>query len=292
MEFSKRSSHSNAFLMDLFGVRKVVLFDTLLEMAGVDCTVKTETETKNEKKEESDQKKDEDPLLNSEQQENKDAQTEIKKEEEKIQVNKPKLLELENILAVIAHEIGHQKEKHLYVLLFLILFHAFIFFYLFSILHKSDIFAIIFGFISRNGEKSEYRQAVVTLLGTLNIMFPILTLTSPFLNFFKRQFEFRADQYANKRGQDLSTALVLLSQQNLLDLNTDPIYTLFHLDHPPLADRLQALNFKGDLALVEKRNEAQKIQKEYEEKKEKEKEQEMKIQKAKLLEKLNEKKKK
>ncbi|KAA6376605.1 MAG: putative CAAX prenyl protease 1, partial [Streblomastix strix] len=101
-EGSKRSAHSNAQIMDIFGIRKVILFDTLVELAGVDCSVKFK-ELQNKKKDETK------PLLNIEQSEQNNQNDKNKEEETKIAI--PKLFDNNNIIAAISHEIGHQKHN-------------------------------------------------------------------------------------------------------------------------------------------------------------------------------------
>ncbi|KAA6399118.1 MAG: putative Peptidase M48 [Streblomastix strix] len=267
-EGSKRSAHSNAQIMDIFGIRKVILFDTLVELAGVDCSVKFK-ELQNKKKDETK------PLLNIEQTEQNNQNDKNKEEETNIAI--PKLLDNNNIIAAISHEIGHQK----YNLLLL--------FYLFSLLHKSDLFAQIFGFIGDNGERIEYRQSVFDLLGILSVVIPIISLLNCVRNTLQRHMELQADQYSARQGygQDLGSILVKIFQENLKDLNPDPIYSFFYDDHPILQDRMNALGWIGDESLVEKRIETRRLIKEYNEKKEKLKEEENK----KLIEQQKEKKK-
>ncbi|KAH0855784.1 hypothetical protein HID58_084045 [Brassica napus] len=73
---------------------------------------------------------------------------------------------------------------------------------------------------------------------------PLQHLVSFGLNLVSRAFEFQADAFAVKLGyaKDLRPALVKLQEENLSAMNTDPLYSAYHYSHPPLVERLRAID--------------------------------------------------
>nr|XP_025637409.1 CAAX prenyl protease 1 homolog isoform X3 [Arachis hypogaea] len=73
---------------------------------------------------------------------------------------------------------------------------------------------------------------------------PIQHLVSFGLNLVSRSFEFQADAFAKKLGYaaELRAALVKLQEENLSAMNTDPWYSAYHYSHPPLVERLAAID--------------------------------------------------
>jgi len=59
-----------------------------------------------------------------------------------------------------------------------------------------------------------------------------------------RKFEFEADAFANKLGmkEELKEGLVKIHLENLGNLNPDPWFSTYHYSHPPLVERLRALD--------------------------------------------------
>ena len=72
---------------------------------------------------------------------------------------------------------------------------------------------------------------------------PISKITGLFMNVFSRKNEFEADAYATETfdGGALQTALKKLSVENLSNLLPHPWYVFFHYSHPPLMQRLEAI---------------------------------------------------
>ncbi|XP_022757437.1 CAAX prenyl protease 1 homolog isoform X4 [Durio zibethinus] len=73
---------------------------------------------------------------------------------------------------------------------------------------------------------------------------PIQHLVSFGLNLVSRSFEFQADAFAKKLGYGsaLRAGLVKLQEENLSAMNTDPWYSAYHYSHPPLVERLAAID--------------------------------------------------
>ena len=69
-------------------------------------------------------------------------------------------------------------------------------------------------------------------------------LSGILMNYISRKNEFEADAYAKEtfNGEDLSLALKKLSVDSLSNIYPHPLYVFFHYSHPPLIQRLRALN--------------------------------------------------
>uniref|UniRef100_A0A7C8YP35 Peptidase M48 domain-containing protein n=2 Tax=Opuntia streptacantha TaxID=393608 RepID=A0A7C8YP35_OPUST len=67
-------------------------------------------------------------------------------------------------------------------------------------------------------------------------------------NLVSRYFEFQADAYAKKLGyaKELQAGLIRLQEENLGTMNPDPWYSAYHYTHPPLVERMSALDDKPD----------------------------------------------
>ncbi|BBN19886.1 hypothetical protein Mp_8g14580 [Marchantia polymorpha subsp. ruderalis] len=72
---------------------------------------------------------------------------------------------------------------------------------------------------------------------------PLQHLVSFGLNLVSRAFEFQADAFARKLGYaDSLRGLIKLQEESLSAMNTNPWYSAYHYSHPPLVERLQALD--------------------------------------------------
>lgn len=141
----------------------------------------------------------------------------------------------DELVAVLAHEVGHFKKKHIvwsYVISVAQIF--FMLFILSLMIYNSSLsFAL--------GGK---QQAIHLNLLTFGILFsPISGVTGLFLSLLSRKNEFEADAYAkeNFSASSLATALKKLSVDSLSNLFPHPVYVFFHYSHPPLLERLRAL---------------------------------------------------
>ncbi|CAH2069234.1 unnamed protein product [Thlaspi arvense] len=104
----------------------------------------------------------------------------------------------DEIVAVIAHELGHWKLNH----------------------------------------------TTYSFIAVQHTVIPLQHLVSFGLNLVSRAFEFQADAFAVNLGyaKDLRPALVKLQEENLSAMNTDPLYSAYHYSHPPLVERLRAID--------------------------------------------------
>jgi STE24 endopeptidase len=145
-------------------------------------------------------------------------------------------LETDEIVAVLAHEVGHYKKKHIiYNLLVSILLTGFTF-YILSLLVGNLTLSQALGV-----ETASFHIGLIAF-GVLYS--PISEITSLFMNALSRKFEYQADDYAkeNFNGHDLISALKKLSKNSLSNLTPHPLYVKIHYSHPTLLQRF--LNLK------------------------------------------------
>lgn len=141
----------------------------------------------------------------------------------------------DELVAVLAHEIGHYKKRH--IILGYILSVAQIGFMLYVlrwVIYKQDVsFAL----------GSDNWTLYLNLFAFLILFSPLSFITGIFMNIISRHNEFQADAYARKTydGAALATALKKLSVDSLSNLYPHPVYVFFHYSHPPLLKRLEAI---------------------------------------------------
>jgi STE24 endopeptidase len=144
-------------------------------------------------------------------------------------------LEEEEIVAVLAHEVGHYKKKHTTTGLIMGTLQTALVLYLFSLFVGRDSFALALG-----GEKASFHLGLVAF----GILYsPISMLLGLGANAFSRYNEFQADRFAREEyhANHLVSALKKLSKNNLSNLTPHPAYVFFHYSHPPLLQRIRAL---------------------------------------------------
>ena len=177
VDASRRSRHSNAYFTGIGRVKRIVLFDTLLEQ-----------------------------------------------------------MEDEEILAVLAHEVGHWKKKHIFKRLLKMELLTLIACYVGFLLLKEGHLASLLNIpvLSVAGQ-----LMVLFFLGSL-VMFPF----TPWSSWSSRKDEWQADAYAcelTDKPNALATALIKLSRENLANLHPHPWYVAFYYSHPPLVERVARL---------------------------------------------------
>ncbi len=143
--------------------------------------------------------------------------------------------EPEELVAVIAHEAGHYKKKHILKGLLLSTVQNGILLYILGWLLGNPVLAASLGV----AEPSFH----IGLLAFGLLYTPISLLLGIVGNMVSRANEFEADAYAKQTsdGGSLQRALKKLSVKNLSNLNPHPAYVFFHYSHPPLLKRLEAL---------------------------------------------------
>ncbi len=144
------------------------------------------------------------------------------------------------LVAVLAHEIGHFKKKHIVFGYVLSVAQIFFTLWVLSLMVFNANVSLALG----------GSQTVIHLnLIAFTILFsPISGITGLLTSMYSRRNEFEADRYAREMfdGNALSDALKKLSVDSLSDLYPHPAYVFFHYSHPPLLQRLEALS--GDSA--------------------------------------------
>jgi STE24 endopeptidase len=177
MDASKRTKHTNAYFTGIGKVKRIVLYDTLVEK-----------------------------------------------------------MDHNEVLAVLAHEAGHWKKKHLLKSIIAAESIALIATYISYRMLQSDFLLTLFHI-----EQGSFFAKVIILgfLGSI-VSFPF----SPVFNYFSRRHEDEADKYSyeitGNKGSMIST-LVKLSKDNLSNLHPHPLYALFHYSHPPVLERIRRI---------------------------------------------------
>lgn len=142
----------------------------------------------------------------------------------------------EEVVAVIAHELGHWKLNHTMYNFIIIQLLTILQFGGYTIVRNSKDLFLSFGF--------DTQPVLIGLIIFQHTVTPLQHLVSFSLNLLSRAFEFQADAFAKKLGypKQLRAGLVKLQEENLSAMNTDPLYSAYHYSHPPLVERLAALD--------------------------------------------------
>lgn len=176
LDGSKRSTKSNAFFTGFGAVKKIVLYDTLIEQ-----------QNENE------------------------------------------------ITAVLAHEVGHYKKKHIQQSIIISVITTGITLYLLAIFLKYPIFSEALGV-----EKHSFHIGIL-VFGML--FSPISFLTEIFSSYLSRKNEYEADKYASETydGEALVSALKKLSVENLSHPTPHPLVVKLSYSHPTVLQRIEAI---------------------------------------------------
>lgn len=137
--------------------------------------------------------------------------------------------------AVLAHELGHFKRRHVLKRIVLTFVVSLLFLWLLSQLMHAEWFYAGLGVHS---------QSTAMALQLFFMALPVFTfLLHPVSSAYSRKHEFEADEYAAKQtaAGDLVNALVKLYQDNAATLTPDPLYSTFYSSHPPAMIRIARL---------------------------------------------------
>ena len=138
--------------------------------------------------------------------------------------------------AVLAHEIGHYKKKHIPKMLVFSAVSSLIGFYVVAVLARQDWFYRAFGF--EPGNIAPALLLFALLSGVITFWF------SPLAHWWSRKHEYEADAFAAKvmnEPRSLIGALRKLNEKNLSNLTPHPLYSGFYYSHPAMLEREQAL---------------------------------------------------
>ncbi len=177
VDASRRSRHSNAYFTGIGRVKRIVLFDTLLQQMNQD-----------------------------------------------------------EIVAVLGHEVGHWKKKHVLKRMVMTEAMAFAGLFIASRLVPTEVLPDLIGMSGL----SFYGKMVVLGFLTSIVMFPL----TPLFSSRSRRDERESDRFAVELTGDagsLASALVKLSKENLANLHPHPWYAAFYYSHPPVVERIRSL---------------------------------------------------
>jgi len=142
----------------------------------------------------------------------------------------------EEIVSVLAHEIGHEKRNHLKKGIAASLALSLAGFWVASILlHWLPLYQA-FGF------RQESYHAILVLLAFCSG--PFTFFLQPLASLWSRRHEYEADRFAVRSvgsAAGMKSALLRLTRENLSNLTPHPLYSFFHYSHPTLTERIAAL---------------------------------------------------
>ena len=151
-------------------------------------------------------------------------------------------LTIDEIEAVLGHELGHYKHHHILKKMLFMIPAVFASLFVISLLVNLPLLYKGFGFVS--GEVVPYQMMFIGIF-LLSLVFGDWgILLSPIMNSLSRHDEFQADAFAKEicgTGEPLCTALVKLNKENLSEIQVPKIYSVFNYSHPPLLERIKAL---------------------------------------------------
>ncbi len=142
----------------------------------------------------------------------------------------------EEVVSVLAHEIGHNKHKHVIFNLVQTTIMLSVYVGMLLLVLSNDVFSTAFGFDSTN-------------LGFAIILF--LTITQPIsvllnipMAMFSRKHEFQADKYAatKYKKEAMISSFKKLARENYANLTPHPLYVKMNASHPPIVERIRAVN--------------------------------------------------
>lgn len=147
-------------------------------------------------------------------------------------------LDEQEVVAVLAHEVGHYKRKHI----------------LFNLIASVALTGLTLFILSLFINHPELSLAIgvdrpsfhAALLSFALLYSPISEVTGLLMNYFSRRFEYQADDFAKETfaAEPLVSSLKKLSRNHLSNLTPHPAYVFVHYSHPPLARRIR--NLKGN----------------------------------------------
>jgi len=158
-----------------------------------------------------------------------------------------KQVDTEELLAILGHEIGHWKLWHTIQGLVISQVYIFLQFMYFSYVQNSAELFTAFGFRFKN----PMPVFIGLVLFSQVFMYPVDKILNLIMNYNSRYNEFMADNYAVKlgMGEKLKSGLIKISIENLGNMVPDYLYSTYHFSHPPLVERLRAI----DVALSKKK---------------------------------------
>jgi STE24 endopeptidase len=141
----------------------------------------------------------------------------------------------EELVAVLAHEIGHYKKKHTLTSISLSIAETGLMLFILSLFIGNPLLSLAMG-----AAEGSFHMGILAF----GILYsPVSMVLDLFMNLLSRKNEYAADRYAgeNYSPAALQEALKKLSVNNLSNLRPHPAYVFVHYSHPPVLKRLEAL---------------------------------------------------
>ena len=146
-------------------------------------------------------------------------------------------LNTKEIVAVLAHEVGHYKRKHIFTM------------FLFSQVQTLIMFSLMGWLLSNPNLSAALGSKIpsfhLSMLAFFLLFIPVSTVLGLINNSFSRHNEYQADQYSIETYpgavEYMYSALKKLSVNSLSNLNPHPVYVAVHYSHPPILQRLARL---------------------------------------------------
>ena len=141
------------------------------------------------------------------------------------------------IVSIIAHEVGHYTHKHTFKNLGFGLLQSALVIWLFAWFIENQDVAMALGAQQNSVELSLFAFGIVYS--------PFSLITGFLVNYFSRKFEYEADAYAaiSSSSEDLQSALLKLTTNNLSNPDPHPFTVFAHYSHPPILQRLRNLSY-------------------------------------------------
>lgn len=144
-----------------------------------------------------------------------------------------KTLETPEVIAVMAHELGHLKHKHIIKSLVKSILFMYLGFFLLGQLAQMDWFYNSF---------DQLKPSNYMALSLFTSLVPVYTFfLTPLFSWLSRKNEYEADKFAcdHANGEDLINALIKMYKDNSSTLTPHPVYSKFYFSHPPAIERIE-----------------------------------------------------
>jgi len=141
----------------------------------------------------------------------------------------------DELVAVLAHEVGHYKKKHIVWSMILSVLQIGLLLFLLAQFIFSEPMSMALG--------GKVWSVELNLIGFTMLFSPISMILGIGMNWLSRKNEFEADDFAKTTfaGKPLAEALKTLSVKTLSNINPHPLYVFMNYSHPPLLERLEKL---------------------------------------------------
>ncbi|HTX72606.1 MAG TPA: M48 family metallopeptidase [Rectinemataceae bacterium] len=145
----------------------------------------------------------------------------------------------EEILAVLAHEIGHEKKRHVIKGMILSTLLSLLGFWLLSLVQSWGPVYPAFGFTAPS------KEALLLIVSLASG--PCTFFLTPLFSAWSRRHEYEADRFsaAAAGAKEMGSALVKLNRENASNLTPHPLYSFWYYSHPTLLERLSAIGWSA-----------------------------------------------